>query len=374
MPRMLLLLSILLLSTLMEQASAASFETAVEGDSLIARFATQEDFQGNEATVQPTDPSTIELRIPGANLSVAGSKQLFRFEAGAVKVASLAQDGTTAIVRMTLKNKVAGAAADMVALSRENGLVKVEFPILSEAEASQKAALTEAKTIAIPASASGETQPSEVAERVALKAENAKGKETEQTPVLANVDEPPQKPRAENEIPVLATAKIDKKDAATGLEKLVLTLTVMCALLAGALFAIKKWAEKKSKPKNNTKIQIITQHHLGPKKSIAIIQVAGEALLVGITDHNISMLKTLALIDDEVPGVVPKNFSDEMEKDFRFSDARDYPRDHRGDAGNQVGGDDGDDDEPENENFALRGLGEVRDLVSTRLKTLRNLQ
>ena len=342
-------------------ASAASFEAAAEGDSMVAKFATQADFQGSEATVLSTDASTIEIRVPGADLSVDGKKQLFRFEEGAVKVASLSQDGTTGIVRMALKNKIAGAAADLVILSRENGRVRVEFPLLSEAEASQKVALTEAKTIAIPNG--GETPVSETAERVALKAEAGKttvGKETEQTPVFTKTEAADKKPRAESEIPVLATAKSEKKDASAGLEKLVLTLFVLCALLAGALFAIKKWAEKKSKQKSNTKIQILTQHHLGPKKSIAIIQVAGEALLVGITDHNISMLKTLALIDDEVPGVVPRNFSDEMEKDFSFAGARD----------------DGDDDgeDGEEENFALKGLGEVRDLVSTRLKTLRNLQ
>lgn len=340
---------------------AASFEAAVEGESLVAKFATQADFQGNEATVLSTDVSTIELRVPGADLAVDGKKQLFRFEDGAVKVASLSQDGTTGIVRMALKSKIAGAAADLVVLSRENGRVRVEFPLLSEAEAGQKVALTEPKTIAIPNG--GDSPAPETPERVALKAETGKamaGKETEQTPVFAKTEEAEKKPRAESEIPVLTTAKGEKKEASAGLEKLVLTLFVLCALLGGALFAIKKWAEKKSKQKPNTKIQILTQHHLGPKKSIAIIQVAGEALLVGITDHNISMLKTLALIDDEVPGVVPRNFSDEMEKDFSFAGARD----------------DGDDDGEENEeeNFALKGLGEVRDLVSTRLKTLRNLQ
>lgn len=340
---------------------AASFEAAVEGDSLVARFATQADFQGNEATVLSTDANTLELRIPGVDLAVSGKKQLFRFEDGAVKVASLSQDGTTGIVRMALKNRIAGAAADLVVLSREDGRVKVELPLLSEAEAGQKVALTEAKTIAIP---NGSNSPvTESAERVALKVDTGKavvGKETEQTPVFAKTEEAEKKPRAESEIPVLATVKSEKKDSSAGLEKLVLTLFVLCALLGGALFAIKKWAEKKTKQKPNTKIQILTQHHLGPKKSIAIIQVAGEALLVGITDHNISMLKTLALIDDEVPGVVPRNFSDEMEKDFNFAGARDE------------GDDDGEDGEEEN--FALKGLGEVRDLVSTRLKTLRNLQ
>jgi flagellar protein FliO/FliZ len=48
-------------------------------------------------------------------------------------------------------------------------------------------------------------------------------------------------------------------------------------------------------------IEVLNQHHLGPKRSIAVIRVAGEAVLIGVTDHNITLLKTLSLLDDDVP-------------------------------------------------------------------------
>jgi flagellar protein FliO/FliZ len=46
-------------------------------------------------------------------------------------------------------------------------------------------------------------------------------------------------------------------------------------------------------------MKIMTQFHLGPKKSVIIIRVAGEFLLLGVTDHSINLIKTLSLIDDE---------------------------------------------------------------------------
>ena len=59
-------------------------------------------------------------------------------------------------------------------------------------------------------------------------------------------------------------------------------------------------------------IKVLSQHYLGPKRSLAIIHVAGESMLVGITDSNISMIKSLSLIDDEVPTTVPKTFADAL--------------------------------------------------------------
>jgi flagellar protein FliO/FliZ len=61
-------------------------------------------------------------------------------------------------------------------------------------------------------------------------------------------------------------------------------------------------------------IKVLSQHHLGPKKSLAIIHVAGESMLVGITDNNISMIKSLSLIDDEVPADMPNTFGQTMAK------------------------------------------------------------
>jgi flagellar protein FliO/FliZ len=146
----------------------------------------------------------------------------------------------------------------------------------------------------------------------------------------------------ESEIP-LAPLKEQKKSESQPWQKMVISLGILAALLGAASVALKKW-NKDSKNKNlkNTKIKVLTQHYLGPKKSILIVQVAGESILLGVTDHNISMLKTLSLIDDEIPDSLPKNFAGEISDEFIEADE-----------------------------FALKGLADIRDKVSTRLKTMR---
>ena len=82
----------------------------------------------------------------------------------------------------------------------------------------------------------------------------------------------------------------------------------------------------------------MTQHFLGPRKSLAIIRVAGETMLIGVTDHNISMIKSLSLLDeDEMDNIdVSKSFGDvlktkstetpvavEDDEDFAFAQIKD---------------------------------------------------
>jgi flagellar protein FliO/FliZ len=115
--------------------------------------------------------------------------------------------------------------------------------------------------------------------------------------------------------------------------------------MGAAAFGLKKLATRQGKAASKTRINVLTNHHLGPKKNLMIVQVAGETLLLGVTDHNITMLKTLALIDDEVPAHLPQRFDQTMD-DFVA-----------------------DEDEP----IAMQGLDQIRDTVSSRLKNLRNL-
>lgn len=142
----------------------------------------------------------------------------------------------------------------------------------------------------------------------------------------------------ENEIPVLRNEKEAKKAESNGLGRIFTTLAVLTVVLGAAVFGLKRWAAKKGVNQKNTQIKVLTQHALGPKKSLAIIQVAGESILIGVTDHNISMLRTLSLLDDEIPENVPNNFDGVLN------------------AGNS----------DEEEGFTMQGLGEIRDRVSRR--------
>lgn len=119
---------------------------------------------------------------------------------------------------------------------------------------------------------------------------------------------------AENQIPLSIAA--DKKTTETGsaATKAMVSGLIVIALLGTSYYYIRKYKVSNTINKSNMKIKVLTQHYLGPKKSLAIIHVAGESILVGITDTNISMIKSLSLIDDEVPTDMPKTFGESMAK------------------------------------------------------------
>lgn len=129
--------------------------------------------------------------------------------------------------------------------------------------------------------------------------------------------------KSESDIPVFKN-KDEKAPAAKSTSSQVLmSIIVVLSLVGASIVLIKKYAYKNRPSKNQPKIKVLTQHHLGPKKSLAIIHVAGESILIGITDHNVNLIKSLALIDDEVPNDLQQNFEenikDEAKEQFSFS-------------------------------------------------------
>ena len=166
----------------------------------------------------------------------------------------------------------------------------------------------------------------------------------------------------ESEIPVLSNVKDPKKAEGGQFARLLATLGVLVVTFAGASYGLKKWmAGRDGKMKQNTRIKILTQHHLAPKKSLLIVQVAGEAILIGMTDQNISMLKTLSLIDDEIPESVPQNFNQSFDHSLNdFEEDRDgnLQHDEQMEAGME-------------EDFTISGLAEIRDKVSRSVKNMR---
>ncbi|MFZ4404525.1 MAG: FliO/MopB family protein [Pseudobdellovibrionaceae bacterium] len=87
--------------------------------------------------------------------------------------------------------------------------------------------------------------------------------------------------------------------------------------------AIKKYGKPGSK-NSQQQIKILTQHFLGPKKSLAIIRVAGESILIGVTENNINLIKSLALLDEDIPEQTPEKFSNLVEdEDFYFKGIKD---------------------------------------------------
>lgn len=117
----------------------------------------------------------------------------------------------------------------------------------------------------------------------------------------------------ENEIPLKLEKATTGQEQTSQTGKLFLTLFVLVGMGGAGFFLARKYAFSNKINKSNMQIKVLTQHHLGAKKSLAIIRVAGESILIGVTDQNISMIKSLALIDDEVPAELPsQSFADTM--------------------------------------------------------------
>lgn len=154
---------------------------------------------------------------------------------------------------------------------------------------------------------------------------------------------------SEAEIPVLTTLKKKKKSTTSPVLRMVLSLIVVVVMGLALTFFTKWWSKRNTKSLDNNKIRMLTQHHLGPKKSLAIIQVAGESILIGVTDQNINMIKTLSLLDEEIPEISSgSSFENSLEAKIATDKALAVD---------------------ENDEFALT---KIKDLVSTKLKDMRH--
>ncbi len=126
----------------------------------------------------------------------------------------------------------------------------------------------------------------------------------------------------ESEIPVILSGKKTADEKGNSIWRMVASLAVIAVTAAIGIFVSKRYAHKKDKGGKVARIELMHQLHLGPKKSIGLIRVAGETMLVGITDQNINMLKAVTLIDDELEHVVNKDFNGFLEDEFSIEDVR----------------------------------------------------
>lgn len=178
---------------------------------------------------------------------------------------------------------------------------------------------------------------------------------------------------SESEIPVLVASE---KKAQSGVSywRIVFSFMLMGALGLGVFFLLKRYKHKGLTENKHTSIKMLTQHYIGPKKSLAIIQVAGESILVGITDQNINHIKTLSLLDEEIPQVSGHgSFADSMTRLREEPAAKaSFSAKSASSAKEQVASAQSDQsqNEEEKDEFSIKGL---KDLVSTRLNGMREL-
>lgn len=120
----------------------------------------------------------------------------------------------------------------------------------------------------------------------------------------------------EKEIP-LFEKKHDRSSESSGMSK-ILFMVLGVSLLGGYLLW---WLKNKSKmvngPESLMKIKVLTQFHLGPKKSLVVVRVAGESLLLGISENQINLIKTLALLDEDLPEVTTDSFGEALDEQIQ---------------------------------------------------------
>lgn len=158
-------------------------------------------------------------------------------------------------------------------------------------------------------------------------------------PVLVEVAKPAEVKLAEDQIPLrIDVNQKASEDSAKNSTRVLFSGFIIVMLLGAAYYMVRRYRVSNKINPSNMQIKVLTQHYLGPKKSLAIIRVSGESILIGITDSNISMIKSLSLIDDEIPiESPPQKFAetlqsnerkaaanfDELDEEFSFSGVKD---------------------------------------------------
>ncbi len=78
--------------------------------------------------------------------------------------------------------------------------------------------------------------------------------------------------------------------------KMIFALAIVLGLLIGIMYFVKMFMQQKvTVSDSSSPINIISTKYLGPKSRIALVEVLGQLLVVGISDQQMT---TLACIDD----------------------------------------------------------------------------
>ncbi|WP_419663712.1 FliO: flagellar biosynthetic protein [Desulfosarcina variabilis str. Montpellier] len=78
----------------------------------------------------------------------------------------------------------------------------------------------------------------------------------------------------------------------TGL-KMIAALGMVLAMILVLLYGLRKMASQRIGVTGGKRIQVLENHYMGVKKSIALVQVPGKVLVVGLSADRINLLDTL---------------------------------------------------------------------------------
>jgi flagellar protein FliO/FliZ len=112
----------------------------------------------------------------------------------------------------------------------------------------------------------------------------------------------------EESTPILTKSK-NKVEEQSGTIYRTLSIVFVLFIAGGVgLWYLKKKSQMGDNKQTLTQIKVLTQYHLAPRKTLTVIRVAGESLLIGVTENQITLLKSLSLLDEDIPDSTPKSF------------------------------------------------------------------
>jgi flagellar biogenesis protein FliO len=148
---------------------------------------------------------------------------------------------------------------------------------------------------------------------------SAAGKNAEATPAVTGQALEAKK---ESEIPVFTKSEKVAKSETSLVWRLIASMALLGVVGGSMIYATKRYTRKKNTGGEKVRIEMLHKFSLSPKNSLALVRVAGEVMLIGCTDHNINMIKSVTLIDDELEGLLGKDFNGFLEDDFKIEDMR----------------------------------------------------
>lgn len=283
------------------QNNLVDVKTDLTEDIFTADFQFQKPIRNDKLTVDFIN-ETIQLNFP--EVQVPDGKKTFSVKKGQVKsVYVYAPSVSNLRARVILEGVKAAEHKDNIDLvSTENGMKMIWFKNGRVKQAEESIALT---------------KPQSFEESTALIAE------AEQL-VLS---EEQKNSMPETEIP-LAVAKKEKiEEKSDPIQRAIVGLIAFGVFGVILLVAIGRYQKRSQLANKYTAIKVLGQHHIAPKKSLMIIQVAGETILIGVTDHSINPIKTLSLLDEEVPELSGQDDFDRKlnldDEEFSFKGIRD---------------------------------------------------
>lgn len=226
---------------------------------------------------------TIQVEIPGA--VVENGKRHEVVDHPEIKSLFIYNPNPSELrARLILKSKKAEEMTGHFAIDRTENTLKLVW-----SDQPKKGSIVNVEPVSLPDTNSGSVAGSEQPDPKSIEAE-----------AMALIEE------NEENIPILSKkdkGTVESKTASSSSDLLVKGLSLILLLGALGFVGIRTYSHKIKMQNRATAIKVLTQHHLSPKRSLMIVQVAGESILLGVTDNSITHLKTLALLDEEIPEV-----------------------------------------------------------------------